>query len=973
LLDPAIQLGVSNATVTVNGNIEADLYSTDDLEITGTLINQTAINQNLEIRTNNGYLHANVTDLYVGPIAGAVKIDENSISTTDATQLTIEGFTNSADMTTAINTAESNANAYTDTRETAITSAYQTYADQSEADAITTSNSYADTAIANLVDSAPATLDTLNELAAALGDDPNFATTVTNSIATKWTQDNTKISNWDTAYSWGDHSVEGYITGYTETDPVFLGHVASSITSTEITNWNTAYGWGDHSIVGYLTDYTVTEADVTAHQAALSITESQISDLDHYTDSDARTAISLSSSNVNELSYDNTTGVITYVSPTTVAATGQVVIDVRNTSGVAISRGDAVYLAGHSGNKILVALADANATGEHPAIGLANSAMANNTDGTVLIQGEMASIDTSAFAVNDVLYVSETAGALTATRPSSENTAVQNMGKVARSDNSNGLIIVTGAGRENDVPNLATGHVFIGNGTGYDKRALTTSDVAEGTNLYYTDARAISAVENEATLDLTGDVTIAQDLDVTGLIKINDGYVLGSFNPYAGFGGATMNTSIMGVGQESGWAGMTVRSRGEHDWGLSGFGIPPEAPRALLALQGGRLDGSSDDYLNSGDKFAEIMFNPYSDYRTGTEWLTPSAMIEGIATENHSSSGLGTKLVLKTTTNGAFAGAQSPAHTDGEITIQGTTVSTNGTLKLDDDVIITGTTEFQGNLSSNGSQLVVDDAVKINGSASTKNTIIGDSTIGAYNIHGVTVNAGDEAWAGISLVETTGGASKPINNFSNPSFSTTIFGGTEASKTGVESGKRIFSAFALASQDGTTPSTANFRFLSETTEQQSSTARGANFKLETTENGSTATTVSLVVQGDTLTVNQNGNGKITSGGNLILDDDVQVTGTLDVDGQTNLKGNVTLGDANTDVITATGKLKASNGFKNTVLDTNTANYLANVLGIVETGDQGYISDGNNGSPCMAFYDGSNWKKMHDPANNIANS
>ena len=44
---------------------------------------------------------------------------------------------------------------------------------------------YVNTAIANLVDSAPSTLDTLNELAAALGDDPNFATTVTNSIAAK--------------------------------------------------------------------------------------------------------------------------------------------------------------------------------------------------------------------------------------------------------------------------------------------------------------------------------------------------------------------------------------------------------------------------------------------------------------------------------------------------------------------------------------------------------------------------------------------------------------------------------------------------------------------------------------------------------------------------------------------------------------------------------------------------------------------
>ena len=45
--------------------------------------------------------------------------------------------------------------------------------------------SYVDTSISNLVDTAPATLDTLNELAAALGDDAAFSTTITNSIATK--------------------------------------------------------------------------------------------------------------------------------------------------------------------------------------------------------------------------------------------------------------------------------------------------------------------------------------------------------------------------------------------------------------------------------------------------------------------------------------------------------------------------------------------------------------------------------------------------------------------------------------------------------------------------------------------------------------------------------------------------------------------------------------------------------------------
>ena len=40
-------------------------------------------------------------------------------------------------------------------------------------------------ALADLTDSAPSTLNTLNELAAALGDDANFSTTVTNSIAAK--------------------------------------------------------------------------------------------------------------------------------------------------------------------------------------------------------------------------------------------------------------------------------------------------------------------------------------------------------------------------------------------------------------------------------------------------------------------------------------------------------------------------------------------------------------------------------------------------------------------------------------------------------------------------------------------------------------------------------------------------------------------------------------------------------------------
>jgi len=41
------------------------------------------------------------------------------------------------------------------------------------------------TAIASLIDASPGALDTLKELAAALGDDPDFAGTITNGLAGK--------------------------------------------------------------------------------------------------------------------------------------------------------------------------------------------------------------------------------------------------------------------------------------------------------------------------------------------------------------------------------------------------------------------------------------------------------------------------------------------------------------------------------------------------------------------------------------------------------------------------------------------------------------------------------------------------------------------------------------------------------------------------------------------------------------------
>ena len=73
---------------------------------------------------------------------------------------------------------------YTDARADARIAAADT-GDLSEGSNLYYTDARADARVSLIVDAAPGTLNTLNELAAALGDDASFSTTVTNSIATK--------------------------------------------------------------------------------------------------------------------------------------------------------------------------------------------------------------------------------------------------------------------------------------------------------------------------------------------------------------------------------------------------------------------------------------------------------------------------------------------------------------------------------------------------------------------------------------------------------------------------------------------------------------------------------------------------------------------------------------------------------------------------------------------------------------------
>ena len=974
--DTTVNLGPANNTGTTNVRGTLDVVTKiemGDTDITSGQIHQDSTNGDLTLKTNGtGRVIADTSNLVVGTLDG----DNTQITPTGITG-TLTGTVSSIANHTTANLTENTNLYYTDAR----------------------ADARAQLKIDALVDSAPGTLDTLNELAAALGDDANFSTTVTNSIATKLaTADfnstfDTRLGTKDT-----DNISEGSSNLY-YTDARFNTAFGNKSTSdlTEGTNlyytdarFDTRLGTKDTGDLTEGSNLYYTDARFNTAFSGKSTTDlSEGSNL-YYTDARARSAISLSSSNTNELSYDSSTGVITYTSPSTVAASGQIVFDVRNTSGVDIARGDAVYISGHSGSKILVAKADANVASTMPAIGLANSAMSNNSDGSVLIGGEMTSIDTSAFSVGDVLYVSETAGELTATRPSAEATKIQNIGKVARSDNQNGIIIVVGSGRANDVPNLTSGHVFIGDGAGYETRQLTTADLTEdASNKFFTDARAIAAVEGESTLALGGAVTVAGLLTASDTLKVDDGFTQTSFNPYGA--GNNMPTTVAGIGQEDGWASLHVRSRGEHDFGIgSQYNL---VPRALMALSAGRKDGSSDDYLNNNDTFGAVMYNPYSGYRTGTEWLTPSATIYGVATEDHSASGMGTKLDFSTTENTNKAGAADLAHTNGVISFQGTTITSSGTLKIDDDLIVTGS------ISDDGGTLVLNDATDINGltqvvGATNNKTVIGDQQIAStYNITGVKVQADETKWANVLLQEYEGGAGKPASSgFTNPTFGSEVIGGTVASPGAVSADKRLFVLQSLAANatDGTLPTTSNFRILAQTSQAQTSSNRGTFVDIDTTADDANGTTTSLRLQGATVNINPDGNGVLKSGGDLTLDDNVIVTGTIDLKGNISnsagdvtvndnivgtgnltINGNTVLGDSNADTITCNGKLTAVNGFVNTILDVSTANALAG-MGLIDEGAGAYISDGNAGSKCFAVFDGTNWKVIAF-GNNISSS
>jgi len=275
-----------------------------------------------------------------------------------------------------------------------------------------------DVAIAALVDSSPEALNTLNELAEALANDPNFATTITNQLAGKSDLDHTHVKADITDFA---HThVKADITDFAHT------HVEANITDLDkYTQQEVDDLLDDKSDVGH----THVKADITdfAHNHDdLYYTETELNngqlDNRYYTETEVNQFLDL---NYRKQLYPNT----------------------KNTSGSTILKGAVVQFAGSQGDFILIKNAVPAEIIANPEVlmGLAENDILNDEFGNVVWFGNVINIiiNPALFQNGDILYFDNATGGLTKTAPAENKIIVAAVEKVSSAAQTpNGILLV---------------------------------------------------------------------------------------------------------------------------------------------------------------------------------------------------------------------------------------------------------------------------------------------------------------------------------------------------------------------------------------------------------------------------------------------------------------------------------------------------------------------------------------------------
>ena len=299
--------------------------------------------------------------------------------------------------------------------------------------------------IDGLIDGAPGTLDTLNELAAALNDDEaaydtlnNLITTNSNNIALKLnTSDFTSTANtWLATKNTGELS-EGTNLYYTD------ARVNTFLTDGSVSSIN----FGGNTTLSWNADDGTLEFPVN-NDVTLQIGQEQL-------------------------------------------------IHVKNESGVSLTNGQVVYVTGASGSKLTVDIADKSTEGTSAAtIAVMTQDLGNNSVGYATTNGLVRGLNTSAYAEGAAIYLNANGGWST-TKPLTPDHLVP-VGWIVRSHATEGTIFVhINNGQEMEelhdvlITNVQDGQGIVWNATGgYWENQTISVDLSSYATISYVDSQA---------------------------------------------------------------------------------------------------------------------------------------------------------------------------------------------------------------------------------------------------------------------------------------------------------------------------------------------------------------------------------------------------------------------------------------------------------------------------------------------------
>jgi len=303
---------------------------------------------------------------------------------------------------------------------------------------------------------------------------------------------------------------------------------------------------------------------------------------------------------------------------------GAVRFKAKNDSGGVISKGQAVYITGISGDVPTVDLARSNSATTMPAFGLAAANANDQAEVQVVSFGNLTAYNTTTYSlsVGDTVYVSSsTAGALTNTAPTGEANLIQNIGKVVRASATEGIIKVGGAGRSAATPNLDQDKIFLGNAS---NQAVSTALSAINLSSFNNDLSSVYQPLDAGLTSISGLTTAADKLIYT---TASDTYAVSNLTS---FGRTLVSTNDAGAARSA----LSLGTASTQDVGTTANDVVQlDGSARLPAVDGSQLTNlpTASDASETTKGIIEIATNAEATAATATDKALVPSNIGSIA------------------------------------------------------------------------------------------------------------------------------------------------------------------------------------------------------------------------------------------------------------------------------------------------------------------------------------------------------